>query len=278
MIGLVTDSNAQLPAELAERYGVVVVPLTVTVDGRDHLEGEDLDADGFFELLARSDAPSVATSQPSPGRFTLAYERLAAAGAEAILSVHIGSAFSGTLNSARLAATAAPVPIRLVDTGTASFGVSCCLWEAAEALRAGASIEEAAAAAESLAPQLASTFIIRAPELARAGGRLAAEGMEGEGIPVLSLVGPELSTLGHAQDLDEAVELMVAPVLASDGPLRVASGLADPSGRPVTEALERRLAGAPGVAELVRYRIGPSVAVHAGPGTAGVFWYRTAAR
>ena len=42
MIGIVTDSNAQLPAELAERYGVEIVPLTVTVDGQEPLEGVDL--------------------------------------------------------------------------------------------------------------------------------------------------------------------------------------------------------------------------------------------
>ena len=48
MIGLCTDSNAQLPAELVDRYGVEVVPLTVTLDGDDFLEGVNLDADGFY--------------------------------------------------------------------------------------------------------------------------------------------------------------------------------------------------------------------------------------
>ncbi|MEZ5297834.1 MAG: DegV family protein [Ilumatobacteraceae bacterium] len=47
-IGIVTDSNSQLTAELAERFGVEVVPMTVTIDGDDHLEGVDLDADDFY--------------------------------------------------------------------------------------------------------------------------------------------------------------------------------------------------------------------------------------
>ena len=74
MIGLVTDSNAQLPDELVARYGVEVVPLTVTVDGVDHLEGVDLDADAFYAAFdaAEGPAPQVATSQPSPGRFAVA--------------------------------------------------------------------------------------------------------------------------------------------------------------------------------------------------------------
>lgn len=43
MVGVCVDSNAQLPPELADRHGIVVVPLTIRVDGPDHLEGIDLD-------------------------------------------------------------------------------------------------------------------------------------------------------------------------------------------------------------------------------------------
>lgn len=41
---------------------------------------------------------------------------------------------SGTLNSARLAAQMVDVPVRMVDSGTASFGISCCAWAAADAI------------------------------------------------------------------------------------------------------------------------------------------------
>ena len=72
MIGLVTDSNAQMPPELVERYGIVVVPLTVTVDGVEFAEGIELDADAFYALF-QDGTPKVTTSQPSPGRFLAAY-------------------------------------------------------------------------------------------------------------------------------------------------------------------------------------------------------------
>ncbi len=137
MIGIVTDSNSQIPAELAARLGIVVVPLTVTVDGVDYQEGVDLDADQFYARF-ESGTPQVSTSQPSPGAFAAAYQALADAGVEAIVSVHIGSAISGTVNSARLAAAGAPVPVRIVDTGSASFAIAFAAWEAAEAAAAGA--------------------------------------------------------------------------------------------------------------------------------------------
>jgi fatty acid-binding protein DegV len=66
---------------------------------------------------------------------------------------------------------------------------------------------------------------------------------------------------------------MAAAVLATGGRLRVGVGVADGRARPVAEALERRLSGAAQVADLVPYRIGPSVGVHTGPGAAGAVWY-----
>ena len=74
-IGLAIDSNSQIPAELIDKYDVEVVPISVSVDGVDYQEGVDLDADGFYALFGE-DAPEVTTSQPSPGAFIEAYERL----------------------------------------------------------------------------------------------------------------------------------------------------------------------------------------------------------
>ena len=276
MIGLVTDSNAQLPPELVDRYGVEVVPLTVTVDGVDHLEGEDLDADAFYAAFADG-TPRVATSQPSPGRFAATYRRLADAGAEEVLSIHVGSAVSGTVNSARLAAADSPVPVRVVDTGTASFGVGCCVWEAAEALRGGATAGDAAALAEALAPRIGNVFVVGALDLVRAGGRLAPGAEATDGIPVLSLVDGAVQVVGTAADVEEASTVMAARVRAHGTGLRVAVGIADAAGAPFWQGLEAALAGAPEVAEVVRYRVGPSIGAHTGPGTAGAFFYPSSA-
>ena len=272
MIGLCTDSNAQLPPELARRYGVEVVPLTVTVDGEDHLEGVDLDADAFYALLARGPR-TVSTSQPSPGRFADAYARLAQGGAEEILSVHLGSSVSGTVNSARLGAATAPVPVRIVDTGTASFAVACCVWEAAEALAAGAGTQEAAAVAEAVAATVGNVFVVGALDLARRGGRLSTLVADDDRIPVLSLAGGAMVPVARAGDLDEAAEAMAAHVRAAGSGLRVGIGVADAGAGALWQALESRLVAAPEVREVVRYRIGPSVGAHTGPGTAGAVYY-----
>jgi DegV family protein with EDD domain len=272
MIGLCTDSNSQIPAELAARYGVEVVPLTVTVDDRDYLEGVDLDADEFYAMFDDGRKPAVSTSQPSPGQFAVAYDELIARGCTEILSIHISAAVSGTLNAARLAAHGASVPIRLVDTGTASFGVSCCVWAAGDAIARGASLDEAAVCAETLSPSIGNVFVVGALDLVKAGGRAGA-GLEGEGIPVLTLRDGQIQAIARVGTVDAAVDAMAAHAIGWGGRLRVAVGIADRGGEPLAVALENAVRTSENVGEVIQYRVGPSVGAHTGPGTAGCFMF-----
>lgn len=272
MIGLCTDSNAQLTPDLAARFGVEVVPLAVSIDGVDHLEGVDLGADEFYERLATDPPPTISTAAPSPGRFAEAYERLAAAGATEVLSVHIGSAFSGTANAARLAAAGAPVPVRLVDTGTASFAIACAVRAAGEALEQGAGAEEAAAAAMAVAAACGNVFVVGTLDLARAGGRLD-ETATGSGLTVLALVDGAMRPVASAASSAEAADLLADAVVGSGERLRVGVGHSDASSLEVAYELERRLASHAAVHDVVRYRVGPSVGVHTGPGTAGAVFH-----
>ena len=108
-------------------------------------------------------------------------------------------------------------------------------------------------------------------------GRAARRAIEAEAgagaIPVLRLVGGSYQPVAQAHTVDEAADAMAAAVLESGDSLRVGISVADAAGAPVREALEQRLAGAPQILDLVRYRVGPSVGVHTGPGTAGAMWY-----
>lgn len=282
MIGFCVDSNAQMPAQLVERYGVEVVPLTVTVDGEVFLEGVDLDADAFWARFAGGAAPAVGTTAPSPGRFVAAYEALAAGGATEILSVHIGSSISATFDAARVGARSSPVPVRLVDTGTASFGVTCSMWEAAEAVKRGAELDQAAQMAARVAATTDNVFVVKALDLAAKGGRVSVDAGPAAGgsvvgaIPVLRLVEGSVQTVGRAESLDEVADVMASVVRAGGSRLRVGISIADAGAAPLWQALEDRLRDAEEVTELVRYRVGPSVGAHTGPGTAGAMWYPAA--
>ena len=278
MIGICTDSSSQLPPELHDRYGIEVVPVTVSIDGQEYLEGVDLDTDAFWTRFTGQPTPAVDTSKPSPGQFALAYDELIARGATAILSIHVGSLVSGTINSARLAAHNAPVPVRLVDTGAASFGISCCTWAAAQAVGRGATLEEAAGVAEAVIPLVGNVFVPGALDRLRAGG--AAPVSVGEvpagSIPVLTFRDGEVRPLSIVGSPEEAVAEMVQYVAGWGNGLNVGVGTADCSGAPMSEALAAALRAAPGVVEVIDYRVGPSVGVHTGAGTAGAFVFAAA--
>jgi DegV family protein with EDD domain len=204
----------------------------------------------------------------------LAYEALVARGATEIISIHIGSSVSSTLDAAHVASRAAGVPVRLVDTGTASFGVACCVWEAAEALAKGADAQAAASVAEAVAARTGNVFVVGALELARHGGRLTESPSGGvTAIPVLTLTEGRMVPVGEVANMEEAARVMATTVLAAGTDLRVGLGIADAGAAPLWHALEDALVDTPAVLEVVRYRIGPSVGAHTGPGSAGAIYY-----
>jgi DegV family protein with EDD domain len=273
MIGICTDSNSQLLGSVAERYAIEVVPITVTIGDHDYLEGVDLDADQVYELLLADPSTTVSTAQPSSGQFAAAYESLVHRGCDEILSVHVTASMSGVLSSARLAARTVPVPVRLVDSGTASFGVSWCVWAAAEAVARGAKLDGAVRVVESLSPYIGSVFVLGTSPVATGvrAHQFQVRSATEDGIPVLTLHAGQLKVLSHADTSLDAVATMAAVVSGWGPRVRVAVSLADPSGAPLTEALEDAVSRLKNVVEVVRYRIGPSIAVYSGLGAVGCF-------
>ena len=274
MIALVTDSASQIPPTLAERFGVRVVPVIITIDGNDYREGIDLNADDFWARFEGGTSPDVTTSQPSPGDFRAVYEDAIAAGATEIVSVHVAADVSGTINSAHLAADLVTADVHVVDSGTASFGVSSCVWEAAAAIDAGGSAIDAAERAAKMAPNVGTSFIIQALDFARQGGRFDFHlPDDAEGVIVLSGLGTAVEITGRGRSVDELCDQMAAHFTSDGVPVRAGVCLADAATLPFTEGIEERLRASDLVVDMVRYRVGPSIAAHTGPGTAGGFWW-----
>jgi DegV family protein with EDD domain len=135
---IVTDSGAQplLTADEMASLDLHVVPLNVTLAGQTYREGVDIDAPTFYRLLAATETLPT-TSQPSPGEFASLYRQLAATDPE-ILSIHMSSGLSGTLNAAKAAAKQVPeARVTHVDTHTLSAGAGWQVEAAARARNAG---------------------------------------------------------------------------------------------------------------------------------------------
>ena len=88
---------------LVERLGIAMVPVYINVGDKSYLDGVDLTRQEFYENLPGYDVFPT-TAAPAPGAFTAAYQALVDDGATEIISLHIATKLSNTLNAARLGA------------------------------------------------------------------------------------------------------------------------------------------------------------------------------
>jgi DegV family protein with EDD domain len=140
---IVTDSGTDVsmsPEQMKELH-INVVPLNITLDGKTYRDGVDIKPEEFYPLLEKSKGLPK-TSQPSPGDFVNLYRKLAKEDPE-ILSIHMSSGLSGTINAARVAAGMVPeANITHVDTKTLSVASGWQVEAAARAIKKGWSKEK----------------------------------------------------------------------------------------------------------------------------------------
>ncbi|MCC9177564.1 DegV family protein [Arthrobacter sp. zg-Y750] len=175
-VGVVTDSAAALPRGWADAAKVArfvrVVPMPVMI-------GDQIYGEGSEELIpslamALAQGHEVRTSRPAPGRFEAAYAELAAAGCSSVVSVHLSGQLSGTVDSARLAARSAAVPVEVIDSATAAMGLGFAVAAAAESARAGCPPEAVAACARAVSADSNILFYVPSLDQLRRGGRIGA--------------------------------------------------------------------------------------------------------
>ncbi len=133
---IVTDQGADLSEEQVKGLNIHYIPMPITLQGKTLIGGEDIDYQSFYQMLSDTGAFPT-TSQPSPGDFATIYRELAKNDPE-ILSIHISSGLSGTVNSARMAVEMVPeAQVTVIDSKTLSCPLGWQVEAAAKAARAG---------------------------------------------------------------------------------------------------------------------------------------------
>jgi DegV family protein with EDD domain len=191
-VHLVTDSTACLPQEYAEEHGVTVVPLQVSLDGTYFRDGVDLTADEFYRRLVMG--ARGGSTQPSPEQFASAYRTILDKDPAAdIISMHVSSRVSGTLNSARIGRSQlGDVNVGFVDTGSAGLGIGFPVMRAAELAEGGADPSTIATEVESLCLRTHTYFVLDTLRYLVIGGRIGRAAAIAAGVlkikPILSII------------------------------------------------------------------------------------------
>lgn len=211
-VAVVTDSAASLPAELAEAWGIVTIPMQVIVDDEATGEGGAMSPERVLSDLV--DGKRMSTSQPSPDAFVEAYRRAAGTGASDIVAVLISGAMSGTVNAATSAAQDSPVPVTVVDSRTVAMATGFSAIAAAAVARQGADVEQVVRQARRVAESSLCVFTVDTLEYMRRGGRVspavAAVGRMLSVRPVLGIVEGEVELLERVRTTVKARQAMLA--------------------------------------------------------------------
>ncbi len=213
---IVTDSGVDLllPQERLAELNIHVVPLVVTLDGKSYREGVDIQPDEFYRLLTETDSLPV-TSQPSAGDFAETYRRLAAVDPD-ILSIHISSGLSGTLNAARTGASTVPeANVTVIDTKTLSAAAGWQVEAAARAAKAGWSMEQILGLMERIGDASESAYTLKELKYLIHGGRIShMKGLIASLLNIKPLIGVEKVNgtyvqLGQMRSFKAAVQGLV---------------------------------------------------------------------
>lgn len=211
--GLVTDSTSDLPPDLAEHFGLEVVPSILIIEGKQYADGIGISRNDFYARL-----PSMkifpTTAAPSIGEFSTRYQKLVDAGCDHVISIHAASQLTSICDIARQAARDFPNRITIVDSGSLSMGIGFQVLAAAEAADSGADLETALAAIESTRRRLRVFAALDTMEYLRRSGRVpAAITILGSALnikPLIELAGGQVKIAGAVRTTHQANERMAS--------------------------------------------------------------------
>jgi DegV family protein with EDD domain len=276
-IGVVTDSTASLPPELARQHSIAVVPLHVHFGSTTYAEGLGLTNDEFYRRLQTSkELPT--TSAPSIGQFVETYTRLRSR-CDAVISIHLNSRWSATCSAALQAREqVAELPIEVIDSRSAATCEGMLAIAAARAARQGVPFDEIVCMAESLVPKMHIVLTVETLEYLRRGGRIGgAQALLGSLLkirPVLEVRDARIEVWDRVRTSAKTLERMIDYVVehAQGRPLAHASAL-HAAYSSMADEVERRLRERVTVREFLKTEIGPVIGTHLGPHAFGITFH-----
>jgi DegV family protein with EDD domain len=276
-VGVVTDSNADLPSDLQQQLGIVVVPLIVHFGHQQYRDGVDITSHEFFARL-RAGGVLPTTSQISVGDWRASYlkaiEQIRVNGQEpeGVVVATIASNLSGTYNAACTAAEGLSVPIEVIDSRQISVGTGWLAITAARAAREGRPFAEIVAQLRDMVPRLRVFGMLDSLDHAQRGGRIgkgaALLGTLLNVKPMLQVRDGEVLPIGRVRTRQRALQRVVE-LAEEEAPLEELAVLHSdfPEAAAELAAMVTHLVPSE---RIFIADIGPVLGTHIGPGAMGL--------
>lgn len=209
-VRIVTDSVADLPPEVVEEFGITLVPIVLRFGTDVYRDGLDLSPDEFYERLRVSKA-LPATSVPPPVAFADVYDKLAEETNEIvaiILTSKLSATYEVALQAVRLMKKRCRVEV--LDSQWAVMAQGFIVIAAAEAARAGASLDEVLDAARRTVRRVDICAAFDTLEYLERGGRIGkAQAFLGSLLkvnPIIGLKDGEVYPIGRERSRAKAID------------------------------------------------------------------------
>ena len=276
MLKIITDSAADLSLEVAEEYGITVVPLAVNINEKSYRDRFDLTPAEFYKMLAKENALPT-TSQVTPQAFYEIFQKLVDEGHE-VLAIIFSSELSGTFQSSVIAKDMVKTGrVEIFDTKGASVGHGLTVLEAARMAKEGKDLDIVLAKAKEMAGRMEHIFVVDSLEMLKKGGRISATQAFLGGMlnvkPVLQLKEGKIIPLDKVRGWKKALAKLIN-VMEERGRdfEQQVIGISHADYEEMAKDLAEQIKARFKVKDIFISEIGPVIGSHTGPGTIALFF------
>ncbi|SHF50772.1 DegV family protein [Desulforamulus putei] len=274
-VRIVTDSTADLPEDLYQKYSISRVPLKVLIGTEIYRDGIDITTEQFYNRLQQGEM--AGTSQPSPGEFAQVFESLTADGSQ-VICLTLSSQFSGTYQSARLAAGMVKGTVEVIDTKSATRGVGLMAMAASRAAAEGKTLDEIKALVHGLIPKMKVLFLVDSLHYLERGGRIGkAQAFLGSLLnikPLLCVKDGIVYPYEKIRGKNKGLERIIQIAEQDTGGAEIVCAVVDGNDPEARETLYQKAKERLNCREIWQGDIGPVIGSHVGPGVSGIIYYR----
>lgn len=274
---IIVDSTSDLLPEYRAR--VHTVPLTVSFGQEEYIDGVTIDHSTFYQKLVETDVLPT-TSQATPAAFAEEFEKARQAG-EAAVVITISSKFSGTYQSAMIAADEYE-NVYVVDSSSVCIGGAVLVELALRYLDAGWDAPTIARQLDEDKKKIVVVALVDTLEYLKKGGRISKTLAFAGGVlnikPVLSVTDGEIALLGKARGSKMGHNLLVQEIEKAGGidftkPVLLGyTGLSDALLLKYRD--DSRALWAEALTEIRYTTIGSVIGTHVGPGAIAAAFFK----
>lgn len=277
-VELITDSACDLPAELAARYEIEVIPTPLLIEGKDYFDGETIESKEFYQMLR--EGKEISTYHINTYMFKEHFEPYAKEGVS-LIYICFSTGIAGTFNAANQAKEMLleeypDFDLTIIDSKCASIGFGVVVLYAGMMRKKGAGKEKLIQSIQYHCCHMKHVFTVDTLGYLLKGGRISKTSAVAGGIldikPIIKVdESGALSAMGKVRGRNKSIQRLVDIAgEMGDALEEQIIGVVHGDDEEMLRKTKQMLKEAYGVSHIVENYVGCAIGAHTGPGIIGI--------